>query len=447
MRETDLAGVSVVVAGAGLAGLSAARDLERHGAAVTLVEARDRVGGRVHTLRDGFAGAQHGEAGADLIESEQTFVRELARDVGVELVRILRRGFGYYGSDGRGRRRFRSGPARFKEVAELLKPQIDDFCLSGQRWDSPIAAQLARTSVAEWLQDIRASRALASSVRGLRGFFLADPEDLSLLPLVEQFSSGEVPGESRFFRIRGGNDRLPAAVARRLKGELRLDAPLRRVRQNRRGIRVTIDENGRRREIAADYCVIAIPATTARDVEFEPKLPDAQQRAIRSLAYGRATRVLLQFATPFWRKGNRPRAFGTDLPIGAPWDGSEDQRGRAAVLSLLAGGRASADIQDIVHREGPDGVVSRLRWLGKPTALLSAHAIAWENDPWSQGGYAFFDPNFDPTLREWLGRPAGRIVFAGEHTSVQSQGYMNGAVESGKRAAAEIRALERLRLR
>ena len=74
-------------------------------------------------------------------------------------------------------------------------------------------------------------------------------------------------------------------------------------------------------------------------------------------------------------------------------------------------------------------------------------AVTWEDDPWSRGGYAVFDPSYGPHLRAWLARPAGRIVFAGEHTSLRWQGYMNGAIESGKRAAAEVRALSPLALR
>jgi monoamine oxidase len=437
----ELSGTKVIVAGAGLAGLTAARDLEAAGAHVTVFEARQRVGGRVRTIRSGLADGQHAEAGAELIEEEQRHVLELASSLGLRPVRILRRGFGFYGSDRCGRRRMQNGARSFTDAARRLDREVADYRLAGQRWDSAIAANLAQRSVAQWLKGINAPRDLAARVRGLRGFFLADPEDLSLLALVDQFSSDGAAGQGSIFRIDGGNDRLPRALAQRLKGEVVLHAVVRRVRQHTRGVRVTIEERGRRSEVAADYCVLTLPATMLRGVAFDPPLPVEQQRAIATLKYGPATRMLLQFARPFWRRALRPRAFGTDLPVGAVWDATEHQHGRAGILSLLAGGRASEELRDVVRRQGTAGVIDRLRWLGPSAALLNAAFVSWENDEWCRGGYAFFDPGFDPALRAWLARPYGRLLFAGEHTSFEWQGYMNGAVASGKRAAAEVRAM------
>jgi monoamine oxidase len=443
-RRGPLAGVSVFVAGAGLAGLSAARDLEAAGAAVTVADARNRVGGRVHTVRDGFASGQHADAGGDLIEEEQSSLVDLIRELKLPLVRILREGWGFYGENGRGRRTMRKAPTTFEEAATKLKPEIADYELGGKRWDSAIAAHLGRTSVSAWLKSIGADHGLAAGVRGLRGYFLADPEDLSLLMLVDQFASGETPGEGRMFRIRGGNDRLPRTLANRLRGRLLLNATVRRIHRRADGVVVTVEEQGSRREVSADYCVVTLPATTLRDVEFEPRLPEEQHRAIESLRFGPATRMMLQFARRFWRKAHRPAAFGTDLPIGAVWDASEEQRGPAGVLTFLAGGRASGELQQMLASGGPQAVVEQLRWLGPPAELLAAQVIAWEDDPWSRGGYAFFGPSFDPSSRAWLARPAGPVLFAGEHTSERWQGFMNGAVESGKRAAAEVRALAAL---
>ena len=437
-----LRGVSVVVAGAGLAGLAAARVLEADGASVTVIEAQQRVGGRVWTIRDGFLDGQHAEAGADLIEEEQHGVRELASSLRLPLAPILRSGWGFYGPDASGRRRrVYKTPKTFAIAAKRLQPEIADYRAAGERWDSAVAVTLARRSVQQWLESGAADPVLAAGLTGLRGFFLADPQDLSLLVLVEQFASDGTPGADRMFRLTGGNDRLPRAMARALRGTLLLETAVQRIVQDSDSVRVTIDERGVRRELRADFAIAAIPASTLRDVRFEPGLPEEQQRAIDSLRYGCATRVLLQFERRFWQRAGRPRAFGTDLPIGAVWDGNERQRGAPGILTLLAGGSASRETQAILAAEGERGIARRLAWMGPPSRLVASRSLSWEADPWARGGYAYFHPGFDPRLRAWLPRPFGRVLFAGEHTSGQWQGYMNGAVESGRRAAVEVRAL------
>jgi len=437
--------VRVVVAGAGLAGLIAARHLERAGAEVTVVEARDRVGGRVHTIR-GFEAQQHAEAGADLIEAEQTEVLGLAGELGLSAVRILGDGWGFYGSSGGRTRKVRDAVDTFERTAELLKPEIDAYKAAGSRWDSAVAQWLARQSVSDWIERARPGRELTAALRGLRGFFLADPERLSLLQLVDQFATEEMPGEGEMFRLREGNDSLPAAVAAALRGRVVTKTAVTAIVQRGSKLQITVRDR-EQHQLAADYVVMAVPASTLRDVRFTPALPDSQQRAIATLRYGTATRVLLQFETRFWRRIGRPCAYGTDQPTGAVWDGNEQQDRRPGILTLLAGGAASREVRAIIDRHGWTGLVKRLAWLGRPSRLLHGITVNWDRDRWAKGGYAVFAPGFDPALRPWLARPAGRVVFAGEHTSVRWQGYMNGALESGRRAALEIAVMAGLEFR
>ena len=429
----------VLVAGAGLAGLCAAGRLERDGAEVTLVEARERPGGRVWTIRDGFAGGQHAEGGADIIEPEQEPVFSLAKQLGLRLVPILPHGFGYYGPDERGRLAVQSQGPTIEALGRRLAPLVEAYRLAEGRSTSPITRDLARRSVADWLQEEHAPAWLHARARALRGLFLADPEELSLLALVDFLADG--PGSREGARrIAGGNDRLAASLTGRLKRPPQYGTMLRRLSQDEAGVTATLEHRGRRSEWRGAFAVVALPAPVVASIAFDPPLPDAQQRSIEALRSGPATRMLLQFASPFWRR-RRFRAWGSDQPHGAVWDGSEEQRGRRAILSLLAGGRASAELRGIVARDGPVALVARLDWLGRPTQLTHSRLICWDDDPFAGGGYAVLRAGADPRWRELPGRHAGRITFAGEHTSLRWQGYMSGAVESGWRAAAEVAAL------
>ncbi len=435
------------MAGAGLAGLTAARDLKALGASVTVVEARDRVGGRAWTIRDGFKDGQHAEGGGDFIDGSQQEIQKLASELGLELTRILRGGWGFVRPDEHGRPRIvRRGVARgwdrlAKQVSEFSEP----YRLAERRWESPIVADIGRKSVAEWLNRINADDELRETALGLRGFFLGDPDELSLLALVDQFATDDAPVPDKMYRIKGGNDRLAAALSAGLGPAVRLGTEVVAVSQRGRAVRVSL-KNGRQvAQLSCEYLVFALPATILRRIPITPALPQQQHDAFARLKYGRATKTLLQFSKRFWRVPGRPRAYGSPLPFGAVWDGNEEQRGAPGILNFMAGGSASDATRDLVTREGPQALARSLDWLGVGRAeLVAARQIVWDDDPWARGGYAFFDPAFEPSLRSWLARPAGRLFFAGEHTSNQWQGYMNGAIESGRRAAAEVAAVHAL---
>jgi len=108
---------------------------------------------------------------------------------------------------------------------------------------------------------------------------------------------------------------------------------------------------------------------------------------------------------------------------------------------MLAGGRASKAFRDLLEHGGPDRLVRRLSWLGEPEAVRDFRSTTWEMDRFARAGYAAFGADFKPELRSELSRSIGRVAFAGDHTSREWQGYMNGAVESGARAARDIETM------
>jgi monoamine oxidase len=438
-----LHGLKVIVAGGGLAGLCAAFELSRRGASVHLLEARDRLGGRVWTYRDPGRG-HHVELGGELIDAEHEAIRRLASALRLTLVRVLPHGFGLALSIEGRIRVARTQAGAWRALARLFGPAARALEASGGDWHSPAAHSIAMRSFAAVLRASRADPRVVAMATAMRGYYLADPEELSSLVVAEQVAHA-APGRSAMYRIEGGTDRLVDRLARRIRGRISLRTVLRAVTTTSRGVRVAVDAaDARRAALRADYAVITLPAPLVRGCVFEPPLDAVQRRAFGALRYGAATKAFLEFSKPWWRRPGRPRAFGSNLPIGAVWDAADDQMG-AAILTLLAGGRASASLQALLA-SGCDHVVRRLAWLGEPGAgWLAAPSVTWENEPWSKGGYAVFTPGFDPRWRVELSRAHGRILFAGEHTSENWQGFMNGAVESGQLAATSIEQLERIR--
>jgi monoamine oxidase len=422
----------VLVAGAGLAGLCAARELTRAGMAVSVLEARERPGGRVWTAH--FDNGQHGELGGEFIEPEQRETWQLLREFGLDLVRVLPSGFTHRFRDNTGHYAV-SRTRPWNELADSLAPLIRRYKAANGCAEDDAVREMATMSLREWLHRQDASSELHAMANALRGFFLADPDQLSVLPVVEQISKGGSPAQAEMYRVTHGNDRLVEALVASIPTPVLLQHKLRAIAHaTTRVIAHVEDEHGHAQEIEADAMVIALPTTALTRVDIRPSLPEAQQRAIAALRYGCATKVLVQSPRDLFR-GRKARAFATDTDLGAFWDGTD---GEGTLLTFLGGGCVSGRLRAKADRGG-SRMLDDLCWLGMAGADVSGtRAVTWEDDPCAGGGYAYLDPGFDPAWRPLLSRRAGRLVFAGEHTSEAWQGYMNGAVESGLRAAREL---------
>ena len=427
-------GTHVIVAGAGLAGLAAAHELALAGAAITLLDARDYAGGRVRTIRD-FTAGQHAELGGEFIEPEHKQLLALCAVFGLRLVRVLRSGFTHRFRDEHGTYHL-SRTAPWDALDDALSPLVRRYTLEGNT--TAAVREMATISLREYLRQTRAPKDVHAMADALRGFFLADPDEISVLPVVEQLAKDGSPAQVEFFRIDGGNDRLVDALVGATPARLLLRHAIRAVAHAVDRVVVSVtDDAGLAQRIEGDYLVMTLPASTLRAVEIRPALPDEQRHAIERLSYGRATKALVQSSSELFGL-RHARAFATDEAVGAFWDGSEEQGSAASIVAFLAGGSASGPLRERATAGGR-ALLSELCWLGMNRAPVTAvHVGDWTADPWARGGYAFIDPGFDPAWRPLLGRRAGRIVFAGEHTSERWQGYMNGAVETGQRAARDL---------
>jgi monoamine oxidase len=438
-----LRGRRIVVAGAGLSGLTAAYTLAKAGASVHVFEASNRIGGRVWTFRAPPIAPFHAELGGELIESDHRAIRALCREFQLPLERILLRGFGLVVRLQGRTRVYRRQTPLWRKFGAAFESHVNALKTAKRDLRSTTAASIARRTVMDVLQEANAGPSIKALAVALRNLYVAEPDELSALTATEELLAGGDPTHLAMYRIAGGNDGLVRALAENSRCRIDLDHIARAVRYDDHGVEVTIRGPRRQATVAADAMVVAVPVPLLREIVFEPPLSEAQRLAFDTLSIGPATKALLRYSSPWWRKPGLPRAFGTNLSIGAVWEGAEEQPG-AAILTLLAGANASGELRRLLRSRDRTSVSRELSWLNRGSRELPlVQSFSWDRSPWARGAYEYFSPKFDPALQPLLGRAAGRVFFAGAHTSRDFPGYMNGAVGSGQRAAGEILALAR----
>jgi monoamine oxidase len=398
--------VKVAVVGAGLAGLAAADELSRAGHEVTVLEARDRVGGRVWSRRMDNGAVV--EMGAEFILPGNTLIRELVERHGLGL---WEKGMAY------GRREPRGAPevdaatldSAFSAATEALAGEPELGSMPARRFlDGLEIDEAAREVILARIEISAASAAEAVPARVITGLGHIDDR----------------PAPS----IAGGNDRLALALAESLGDRVELGSPVRRVSWGETGVRVGAGGA----ELDADACVIAVPATVAAELTFEPALPARISGALSEIRYGHAAKLFVPLAEP------APPGAVMSVPERYwTWTATGEGDRAQPVLNCFAGSPAALDRLDVAA--GPErwldsvGALRRELRLDPGAALLST----WDDDPWVGAAYSADVPEeAGAALRE----PLGPIAFAGEHTGGEFAALMEGALRSGQRAARQVAA-------
>jgi monoamine oxidase len=444
----------VVVAGAGLAGLAAAHELVKRGHAVTVLEARDRQGGRVHTLRDGWDDGLYAEAGAVYIPQDHFHTVDYARELGVALVPAG-------GGRGVGERYFIRGrtvelrPGRRAEWPLALRP--DEAALPPaallERYLGPVLDRIGDPRFPSWPGEealaldgmslgelLRRQGASAAAVQLVRLGYLDEWGDgVDACSALFLLRDRALRGQGAVYRVEGGTDRLPRAFAARLGERIRYGAAVCEVEHGPGGVRVTYERGGRPAVAEGDFLVCALPFPVLRNVRVTPAFSPGKRRAVHGLRTTSVTRVYLQMKSRCWDAAGA--AVPTDLPIMHAVDATAGQPGRRAILEAFITGPAA-------RQAGAMDADARLRFAlagaarihpGARAAYEHGASVCWDADPWARGDYAWFAPGEMREFLPHLATPEGRIHFAGDHTSAWP-GWMQGALASGIRAADEVHA-------
>jgi monoamine oxidase len=440
----------VLVVGAGLAGLACALELADAGHDVLVVEAQGRTGGRVRTLRGAFADGHDIELGAvDFGDGYPILMRYRDRfQLDADPVPY---------ADGptvchvRGRR-YVVPPADDPHWAFALTAEERRLGRRGLvgRYLAPLIAAVGDPLDPAWtprdyaafdrltLDGLLAEHGASDGARALMRLAL-DGDDFghvtALLPLVlRKFYARS----SQAFRIRGGNDRLPAALAGALGPRVHLDTPVTALDVQRDAVRATVDSDGSQSVLEADHAVVALPFSVLRDLPVAGAIPDEQRRLISELPYEPLTRVYLNFARRPWDAAGVAATAYTDLPIGA-------------IIDHSAPGRPGGVLEAQLTREGQAAfrarpAEERIPWVvrqvdrvhpGARSAFVAGITYVWEQDAWARGAWAYHAPGRFAADYPLAARAAGRLHFAGEHVSPLPS-TMEGALLSGVRAAAEV---------
>lgn len=446
MGLSSESGVGVVVVGAGLAGLAAAETLVRAGVEALVLEADERVGGRVLTIRAPFDDGLYAEAGGEFVDGGHELLHEFLRRYNLPILPI---------PDGERLTRFEGIIRRGDSLAELsAEAGRDEERIAAESarlgetvadparsWES--AAQLDGVSVGDWLANLGIGRLARTYQQIWRTVdYGVRPEHLSLLQYArdERLWHG-APGLPELIsgRVRGGMDQLPQAMAAELGERLKLNAPVTAICQDQTGVRVTYEQAGSHCEVQADRVVIAVPPPALRRIRLDPPLVGAQREAYEQLPMGHVTKVLLQVRRRFWEDhGVNGRAF-TDGLVQATYETTAGQPGQRAVLTVYTGDQTAARLAAMSDAERLAVCLEELERLypGCAGEIERAVTVAWDAASRPGGAYSHFRPGDLTRFGPWLAEPFGRLHFAGEHTD-QWQATMNGALASGERAAGEV---------
>ena len=434
----------VIVVGAGLAGLAAADLLQRAGLDVTVVEARQRIGGRVFTLDD-VPGRP--ETGANVIGPNYGRVIHAAHRGGV-LLKPAGRGpkLGYVVA---GRRvdpeNWRDSPANPLPVSERgqVPPRLLDRALRGNPlqhaadWTGgafPHLDMSARDFLAQQGYSEAALKLIA--INNSYGNSLDTTNMLSLFRVAGNIRRS-LSMKQPTLEAEAGNSRIPEALAAQLPaGAVRTGVRVVAVRELRQGVRLVTADG---KTLEADAVVLGLPVAALRQMELEPRqpLPAVQREAIDTLTYQKTTQIHFVFDEPWWRSG-QPVNWWTDGPLGrlfVRWTGNG---GPGNLMVWITGdntdwltGRDDEECVDLVHRR-----VTAL--LPETKGLLrAAKVVRWGEDPLSGGSWAVWRPGEPGRFFTALRQPTAHMFFAGEHTARLNAG-MEAAMASGERAAAEV---------
>lgn len=442
--------LDVAVIGAGLAGLVAARRLRAAGRSVLLLEARDRVGGRM--LNAEIDDGEVVEIGGQWVGPGQDRVLALADELGAERFPTFEQGSSVLELGGR-RKTYRGtiprlGPLVLADIAigrfrlERLAAKLDPDA----PWEGELAAKLDGRTLASWLEGAMLTTPAREMLRiAGRTVWGAEPEEMSLLhALIYMRGAGgldpliDVEGGAQQWRIVGGSQVIAERIADALGDDLRLGAVVTSVRSELDGVLIEVEGAD---AIRARRTIVAVPLPLRGEIEFEPALPEAHRQLVETVHFGRLIKCAAVYERPFWRERELSGEALSDLgPATLTFDNSPPSGSPGVLLGFVGGGDARAHSRLSESERRAAVLAGFARLYGEEAAEPRLYIEQdWGAERFSGGGPTFLmPPGLWSSAGAALREPIGPIHWAGSETADRWAGFMDGAVRSGERSADEV---------
>jgi monoamine oxidase len=432
-------GRKAVIVGAGFSGLAAAYELKSAGYTVTVVEARNRVGGRVLTFRD-LVNGKTVEGGGELIGSNHPTWVAYAEQFGLKFLDVTENEELEEPVILGGKRLDeKESEELFAEMDEAYKKMTADAASidEDEPWKSPKAEELDKRSTADWIESLQlkplTKLAITTELAADNGAPTTRQSYLGNLTQVKGGGLEKYWEESEVYRCKGGNDRLAMKLLEAIGVQsVQLGRPVKEIEVRGNGVVVKTADGS---TLVADDVVLSVPPSVWSKIKVTPGLPAELKPQM-----GVNVKYLAQVKGRFWEKESLgPNAF-TDGTISMTWECTDNQRGPGAVMSAFSGGPAAEQCR----RQWSSGKdKAYLEELAKiyPTFqenYVGARFMDWPSDEWVMAGYSFPAPGQVTTVGPLLHKGMGRLHFAGEHACYKFVGYMEGALNSGATVARRI---------
>ncbi|MBA2953228.1 FAD-dependent oxidoreductase [Nocardioides sp. MAH-18] len=440
----------VVVVGAGLAGLAAARDLTAAGKRIVVLEARDRVGGRTdHAVtRAGVL-----EMGGQWVGGSQTEVLALIEELGLETFPQYDEGQRVTVLQGSESHRLQEAPtisatggAALAAVIDRLDQMASTVSLSSP-WLTGEAEVWDSMTFESWLvADVEDDEALQYLRVLVPTIFSAETSELSLLHFLFYVKSAGslgmlmgIRGGAQESRVLGGSHRISERMAEDLGDAVRLGVRVHTIRHDDSGVRVAYDGG----EVTAEHVIVTLPPTLAGRLRYEPPLPAARDGLTQQVPMGSVIKVQVVYERPFWREaGLSGQAFSTQDPLAVVIDNTPPGTDHGVLLGFFEGAHARPLSEKSPAEREKLAVDCLVRYFGPQAAEpLEYVEKDWSADEYSRGCYGGrLGAGVWTQYGRALAAPVGRIHWAGAESAEVWNGYMDGAIRSGRRAAAEVLA-------